>query len=363
VSLTALLVCSDAQAVQVLDLVLRDLGIQAETCGDLRLAAARLHEQQFDALLVDCQDEPGAVELITHTRNTAVNKGTVSIAIANAGSQVRQVLACGVSFVLYKPVSRERALQSLRAARTLMRPEKRRQLRIRVQAPISLAFATTEDACATLVDLTEDGAALRSDTKLPPNCKVYFRFALPGSVSEIRLSGEVAWQDSSGRVGIRFAHVPQVSQRALKGWLQAHLPAQTEGPVPAAHAGEPVADAANTEVPVSASDRRIQSRHACRLGAAVYAEGSSAPQRCNLSDIGAEGCYVETTEPFPAGTAVEIVVRTQYLKLRVRGKVRSMHRGFGMGVQFTLTTAEQRQQVNQLIACETMDAETSVEPS
>ena len=280
---------------------------------------------------------------------------------------MRQVLASGVSFVLYKPVSRERAAHSLRAACGVMRREKRRQPRVPVQTSASLAFATTENARATLVDLTEHGVALQSKQKLPPGGKVYFQFALPGSASEIRLSGEVMWQDSTGRVGIRFAHVPQVSQRALKSWLQTHLPSPPDSPVAAAQTAEQAADASAAPPaglglpPVSASDRRIQSRHACRLGAEVYAEGSGAPQRCNLSDIGPEGCYVETTEPLPSGTAVEIVVRTQYLKLRVEGKVKSVHRGYGMGVQFTLRSAEQCQQINQLIACEAVDAETSVE--
>jgi len=357
--LTSLLVCSDAQAAQVLSLILHELGIRVETCGDLKLAAVRLEEQPFDGLLIDCHDEAAAVELINHTRRTVANQGTVIIAIANAGSQVRPVLACGVSFVLYKPVSRDRAAPSLKAARTLMRREKRRQPRVPVKAPASVAFAATENAPATLVDLTESGAALQSDEKLPVDGKVYFQFSLPGSSAPIRLSGEVMWQDAAGRVGIRFAQVPQVSQKALKTWLQSHLPAPEE----AKTTKEDDAPGGLGLTSVSAADRRVQTRHACRLGAEVYAQGNSAPQRCNLSDIGPEGCYVETTEPLPSGTAVEIVVRTQYLKLRVEGKVKSTHRGYGMGVQFLLRTAEQRQQVNQLIACEAVDAETTVEPS
>ncbi len=354
----------------MLSQILHELGIRAESCSDPRRARARLDEQQFDALLVDCQDEPAAIDLIAHARNTTANKTTITIAMANAASQVRHIFASGVSFVLYKPISRERAAHSLEAARTLMLREKRRQPRVQVQAQASLTYATIEDASATLLDLNEDGVAIQADQKLPPSCKVYFQFVLPGNSSPVRLSGEVMWQDSSGRVGIRFAHLPQVSQRALKSWLQAHLPAHAEAEESAAPALDPAADQTSAEplaglglLAASAADRRIQSRHACRLGAEVYREGSSVPQRCNLSDISAEGCYVETSEPFPAGTALEIVVHTQYLKLCVHGKVRSMHRGFGMGVHFTLRTADQRQQVHQLIACEALDSETSVEPS
>jgi CheY-like chemotaxis protein len=368
VALTSLLVCSDVQTGQVLSQILHEMGIRVESCGDSQAARARLDEQQFDTLLVDCQDEPAAVDLIAYARKTLANKTTVTIALANAGSQVRHVFASGVSFVLYKPISRERAGHSLEAARALMLREKRRQPRVPVQTQASLTYATIEDAPATLLDLNESGVAIQADQQLPPSCKVYFQFALPGNDSVIRLSGEVMWQDSSRRVGIRFAHVPQVSQRALKGWLQAQLPAHAEAGAADAESPEQVPDEASTQTAEGlgsdeASDRRIQSRHACRLGAEVYREGSSVPQRCNLSDISAEGCYVETAEPFPPGTTLEMVVHTQYLKLRVHGRVCSMHRGFGMGVRFTLRTADQRQQVHQLIACEALDSESPVEPT
>ena len=69
---------------------------------------------------------------------------------------------------------------------------------------------------------------------------------------------------------------------------------------------------------------------------------------------------METTEPFPAGTAVEIVVRTHELKLRVQGTVQTAHTGFGMGVQFTLNTSEERVQVEQLIAWQTSQPEIPV---
>ena len=49
-ALTSLLVCPDAQAVQVLSRILQDMDIAVESCGDLRMAQARLDDQHFDAL-------------------------------------------------------------------------------------------------------------------------------------------------------------------------------------------------------------------------------------------------------------------------------------------------------------------------
>jgi CheY-like chemotaxis protein len=356
-ALTSLLVCSDAQAVQVLSRILQDLGIAVESCGDHRMARARIADRHFDALLVDCQDEPAAVELIAQARKNSANPNVVAIAIVSGRNEVRGIFAKGANFMLYKPISRERAAHSMRAACGLMQRERRTRPRIPLQAQTSIAYAGKEDVPAALVDLSEDGIALRSDSKLPPYCKVYFQFALPGNTSLVRLSGEVMWQDSSGRVGIRFAQVPQSSRRVLNDWLQANLPLSSEI-IPSASAVSASDDDSGLRLSaglgllsVSAADRRNLSRHACCLGAEVYRAHSKVATRCTLIDISPGGCYIESTETFGSGTALEIVVRTEDLRLRIHGKVLSMHPGFGMGVEFALRTEEHRKQVQQLLAC------------
>ena len=356
-ALTSLLVCSDAQAVQVLSRILQDLGIAVESCGDHRMARARIADRHFDALLVDCQDEPAAVELIAQARKNSANPNVVAIAIVSGRNEVRGIFAKGANFMLYKPISRERAAHSMRAACGLMQRERRTRPRIPLQAQTSIAYAGKEDVPAALVELSGDGIALRSDSKLPPYCKVYFQFALPGNTSLVRLSGEVMWQDSSGRVGIRFAQVPQSSRRLLNDWLQANLPLSPEV-APSASAVSASDDDSGLRLSaglgllsVSAADRRNLSRHACCLGAEVYRAHSKVATRCTLIDISPGGCYIESTETFGSGTALEIVVRTEDLRLRIHGKVLSMHPGFGMGLEFTLRTEEHRKQVQQLLAC------------
>jgi CheY-like chemotaxis protein len=356
-ALTSLLVCSDAQAVQVLSRILQDIGIAVEPCADLRMARARIEDRHFDAVLVDCQDQPAAVELIAQARKSSSNKAAVAIAIVSGRNEVREIFAKGASFVLYKPISRERAAHSMRAARSLMRSERRIRPRIPVEANANVAYAGKENVPAALVDLSEEGIAFRSDSKLPPYCKVYFQFALPGNTSLVRLSGEVMWQDSSGRVGIRFAQVPKSSRRVLNDWLHANPALSSEAATPESQVSAGVDDAGLRlsaslgMLSASAADRRNLSRHACCLGAEVYRANSSVATRCTLNDISPGGCYVETAETFPSGTLLEIVVRTEVVRLRIHGKVQSMHPGFGMGVEFSLRTDEHRKQVQQLIAC------------
>src|SRR5581483_9486506 len=268
-------------------------------------------------------------------------------ALIDAGNRIHDVFGRGVNFVIYKPISAERALSSLRAARSLMRRERRRHPRIALHAEASISYGAVENAPATVLDLSESGMAVQCDRKLPSECKVYFQFSLPGHTSTIRLAGEIAWQDSTGRVGIRFAHVPQASHRVLKQWLDRNL---QQNPTPVPSQAGTVASAGLGLLSVSSADRRNITRHACLLGADVYQLGVNVPQRCKLSDISTGGCYVETTEPFPPRTKVEIIVRTQQVKVRVRGSVQTTHRGFGMGVQFSLENAEQKEQVQNLIA-------------
>ncbi|HVO79264.1 MAG TPA: PilZ domain-containing protein [Terriglobales bacterium] len=346
-ALTALVVCADAKVVPLLLRILSDLGIQAEHCEHPLTALARLATHPFDAVLVDCKDEPAAIELIVNARQTPANRATLVIAMVDGRNRVREVFARGANFILYKPISAERASTSLRAARALMRRERRTNQRISLHAEAALAYAATENAPATVVELSESGMGIQSEGKLPPSGKVYFQFCLPGQAAPVRLSGEVVWQDSSGRVGIRFAHVPQASRRALSQWLQANLTRPGAGNPPPAPSN-PLAGLGLLSV--SSADRRERSRHACRLGAEVYRLGSNVPTRCSLSDISTGGCYVETSDPFPSGTAVQIVVRARDMKLRIQGNVQAVHRAFGMGVAFSLKTAEEREQVQQLIA-------------
>jgi CheY-like chemotaxis protein len=353
--LASLLVCSDAGVVQVLNRILADLGIDVEVCGDWHMARARLDDQRFDALLIDCHDEEMALEFIANARRKANHRSSAVIAIVDGDNHVREAFARGANFVLYKPISPERAEYGLRAAHTLLQDERRVKPRIPLAATASIAYPGTEGTSADLANLSEHGIGLRANAKMPPCCKVYFQFALPEHTSVIRLSGELMWQDSSGRMGVRFEHVPPSSKRVLQDWLEKRpsVPAADAPVTEGAHADEDVVVRLSTGLGLlsaPAPNRRDRERHPCRLGAEVYRPEHNAPSRCVLTDIGSNGCFLETTDPFPVGTPLEIVVRTGDLKVRVPGKVKSANPGFGMGVEF-VPNEQQGKQIQDLIAC------------
>jgi len=373
-TLSALLVCVDDAAAEVLRRVLEELSIKVESCPEFPRAGIRLEQERFDVVIVDGQSSKDVIALLRETRMSRLNESTLTVAVLPGQDGIREIFSLGVNFVLYKPVAYERALSSLRAARAVMRKEKRKNARASVHAHATVDYANVEQEKATLVDLAADGMSVRFGKKLPPTSKVYFQFKLPGQAASIRLSGQVIWQDWNGRAGIQFVDVPKTSRRLLSDFLSATLPNETEPkeirdvtvemeePLQMATVsvaeqthGKDISHEAVQQSPLAptlshpdADDRRSQTRYACRLGAEVYRTGTSVPNHCCLTDLSSGGCYLEVPLPFPSGSSVEILVRTYEMKLRLRGSVQASHPGYGMGVAFDSNTKEERENVRKL---------------
>jgi CheY-like chemotaxis protein len=386
-TLSSLLVCVDKAAVEVLRRALEELGIQVELCPDAVRAAVRLAQDRYDLLIVDCEEKSDVVSILQECRSSGANESTLAVVVAEQGD-IREMFSLGVNFVLYKPLSHDRVMSSLRAAQAVLYRDKRGKARAALHTQATIDYAGGEQEKATLVDLSEDGMAVNFGKKLPPSSKVYFQFHLPGQTAPVRLSGHVVWQDWNGRAGVQFVDVPKASRKALHEWLQMNLadapkrelaaevvevvhsarPNESSVEADRHHAGNMYGakqeeqgrdQKASARLRAEPANRRGQTRYACRLGAEVYQQGSSVRNYCHLSDLSPGGCYLEMPLAFPVGTAVEITVRTQEMKLRLSGKVKASHPGYGMGVSFTLSSKDERHGVQQLIDFVAAAAESS----
>lgn len=377
-TLSALLVCTDGAAAEVLSRVLQELSIRVESCPDFARASIRAAQERFDVIIVDGQSSAEVRSLLRETRSSRLNDATLAVAVVPSQESIRELFSLGVNFVLYKPVAYERALSSLRAARAVMRKEKRKKARAAVHTHAMVDYANVEQERATLVNLAQDGMAVLFGKKLPPTSKVYFQFKLPGQMSSVRLSGQVVWQDWNGRGGVQFVDVPKASRKLLDEFLSGNLPnkegkqeffdvsditVQMEEPLgmsvisrerapnrsgETAVAEEVAPPAMVSTLADDSNNRRTQARYSCRIGAEVYHTGSSVPNHCCLTDLSSGGCYLEVPLPFPQGSSVEIVVRTYEMKLHLRGTVQASHPGYGMGVAFELKTKEEQANVRKL---------------
>ena len=391
-NLSSLLISADEASVEVLRRVLEELGIRVELCEDPARGFVRLAQDRFDLIILDCEIQSDVLTLLHDSRASRLDDSTLGVAIVSGQESIRELFSLGVNFVLYKPVTYEGALSSLRAAQNALFRDKRRKARTTVHTHAVIDYAGVEQARATLVDLAEDGMAVNFGKKVPPSCKVYFQFQLPGQTASVRLSGQIVWQDWNGRAGIQFVDVPQASRRVLREWLQINVADATRQQLESemvevehstragadgglVHSGGKKQDLKTshlTKQELNAShreavarlrsepsNRRGETRYACRLGAEVYQKGSSVRNFCHLSDLSAGGCYLEMPLAFAAGASVEIVVRTHQMKLKLTGQVKSSHPGYGMGVSFHLNTPDERQGVQQLIDFVAAAAESS----
>jgi len=364
--LRALVVCPDQDSASLLTLILSELGMGVEHTPSISRGLELLDSERFDAIILDYRADQSSEEFLGRLRRSAKNRASMLIAVVDGEFNARPVFGLGANFVLYRPLSSERTRISLRAARGLMRRERRRSPRTPVSSTANVAYPGAPELNAVLTDLSDGGTSLHTDNRLPASCKVYFEFALPGQRQLVRLSGEVAWQDASGRTGIRFLDVPQSSRRLMQTWLQqnnAHaatgLPAQpsagkstaTQSLAPQSRpVCEPRPEPQDATLVSNAGNRRGEHRYACKLGAEVYSLGTKVPNRCILSDISEGGCYVEMPSPLGGQSGVEILVRTADTKFKIRGQVLNTHPGFGMGVRFMLRDSAEREEILRLLA-------------
>jgi DNA-binding response OmpR family regulator len=344
--LRVFVVCPDQSAADLLCKVLPELGMEPEHTASFTDAMQRLDERHFDGIILDYYPDENSQQFLSKLRVSTQNRTTILVAIVDGEFSARSAFGFGASFVLYRPLSLERCRLSLRAARSLMRRERRRAPRIPVDATTELDFPGSNPQRATLINLSDGGTALQSDQRVP-SCKVYFQFHLPGQEQVVRLSGEVAWQDATGRAGIRFVDLPQTSRRVIHAWLtQNNFKAKNDpGELPKV---PPKSSGASK--PGDAGNRRGERRFACKLGAEVYRLGSTTPHRCTLSDVSEGGCYVEMPTPLTPQTGIEIVIRTKEIKVKIRGQVLAVHPGFGMGVRFIFRDSVEREEILRLLA-------------
>ena len=73
----SLLLSKDADLVQTLARLLKDLDVSVEPCSEPFAAAKRLMDQHFDAILVDCEDEQGAGWVLQSARMATAYSGRI----------------------------------------------------------------------------------------------------------------------------------------------------------------------------------------------------------------------------------------------------------------------------------------------
>jgi CheY-like chemotaxis protein len=305
-TLLALLVSTDDSASEVLGRVLPASGIAVERFSDLATALDRLQQQRFDAIIIDFEDPQGAAQVLEEAGRLNSGNAPVTVALVAERARARDILSGGAHFVLYKPLSDEKASAGLRAVAALLNRERRRAYRVPVQAPVEITLPDTRKAEGILLDLSETGMDVLTAEPQAPGALLNFRFQLPDGSLEVEAHGQVAWANPNGQTGVHFLDLDESTKSHLQVWLHAAAVTHSAGP-------------------------------------------EESVSHCKLSDLSLGGCYVETDSPFPERALVDLCLRTGEMAVHTEGMVRVTHPGHGMGVEFPSRTPEQRAQVGNLI--------------
>jgi DNA-binding response OmpR family regulator len=221
--LESLLISRDPDVFRILRPTLEKLSIEVEVCQEAKKAGEILISEKFDAVIVDCDDLPGGVEVLEGLRGTPTNKSAVAFAIVNGKKTTTQdAFGMGVNFVLHKPLSALNASRCFHAALGFMLRERRRYFRHPVKMQVAIVLGE-KHLKAMSTDISEGGIALSTHNALPKNAKPRLQFTLPGTTLSFDLEAEVAWADLNGRVGLRYAAMPQSSQDQLEGWITSQM--------------------------------------------------------------------------------------------------------------------------------------------
>jgi PilZ domain len=367
--MSLLLVCADQSSSALLMTVLAEMEIKVEHTPSLPHGLERIDQQQFDAIAFDYRNDAASDEFLARLRQSEKNATTMLVALVDEEFNARPLFGLGANFVLYRPLTAERTRLSMNAVRGLMRGERRSSTRTRVYSAANLSYPGSPDVDATLINISDSGTLIATQQRKLGDGKVYFEFALPGQGQLVRLSGEVAWQDFSGRAGIHFLDVPQASRKLIQSWLHQNAAWAGEEPEPVIErfaldpdlsgskttsrgsANGSVDDSADGSAEIAnTGDRRQDERVPCQLGATVHPVGATTPNHCSLSDISEGGCYVEMPSPLPGKSDVEIVVRTSDRKFKIHGEVLTSHPGFGMGIRFVFQDSAEREEILRVLA-------------
>jgi DNA-binding response OmpR family regulator len=303
--LRSLLLCSDEKVVRVVRRILGDLEIAVEHCTDTDAAIRKLTRERFEAVVVDCSNENSAAEVLKSARSAPSNKHAIAIAIIDSQQTVRGVFGIGAHFAVYKPISAERAKASFRAARALMKSERRRNTRVAVEFPVTLIMQDkSSETQAVTSDVSEGGMAIQVAQRPPRAKSIRVRFTLPATDTAIESAAELAWQGTGSQAGLRFVDLPLNQRDMLRAWL---------------------------------------ARHSAEI------EPDDPPAPAKITDLSMGACYLEMPAPFPPRSRVTLSNKVAEATAKADGIVRVMHPDLGMGVEFRRSTPSETEQVEKLI--------------
>ncbi len=98
------------------------------------------------------------------------------------------------------------------------------------------------------------------------------------------------------------------------------------------------------------AERRAIKRYPFTAAAEVIDSRTGSQISARTADMGLGGCYLDTMNPFPEGTLVQLRIHIGKSVFETSARVAYVHAGLGMGLVFTDLTLEKVSQLDSLLS-------------
>ena len=220
-----LTLCNDVAFLGITRSVLKQLQVTPKMVNTSAAALAMIQTQEFEVIVVDWREIDNLQEFLSAVRHSKMNQECVLVGIVRDLLDLKQAFAAGVHFLIHKPASAVQIERCLRAAYGSIVARRRKHHRepVVILASVSTRIQTVGEA--TVVNLSEGGAKLRTSVQdfiagvsLNAGDDVNLRFALPGFERMLQIEGRVVWATSDA-CGVRFRYIPETQRAMLEQWL------------------------------------------------------------------------------------------------------------------------------------------------
>jgi CheY-like chemotaxis protein len=217
-SLECLLLTQDATLLKATKATFNELGLELLMRRDVASAGELSARRHLDGFVIDCDDVPGGIEVLSSIRRKRASRRPVVILVVNGRTSISEAFELGANFVISKPLEDGRLRTLLDLALPKMEREHRRYFRCQVGLSVELDLPTGESHPAKMSNISEGGLAIRIGVPLPEEA-LYVQFDLPGTRPEkFRARAVVMWKCNSV-AGLQFVHIEPRCRESFQAWL------------------------------------------------------------------------------------------------------------------------------------------------
>jgi two-component system chemotaxis response regulator CheY len=184
-------------------------------------AVTKFQQQKYDVILLDVEGLPerGTI-LAREVRKSGFNRNTPVVIISDdkRPSALTESFQAGASFFVYKPLDKAHLMRLVRVTQGTIENEKRRFRRVAVRGVVTIKGSGKTEGGET-IDLSLNGALIRTQGVFPPGSKVELTFSLHTGADPVVGKGTVRRIVEGNQIGIQFDGLSPMESGRLQDYL------------------------------------------------------------------------------------------------------------------------------------------------